>query len=55
MKKENIMRLKKKLKIIKMLQNILHKTMETYCVSYKKSTTNKSSGISGTKQNRLML
>ena len=36
---------------------IIHyiKTMETYCVSFKKNTTNKSSSVRKTKQNRKML
>ena len=29
--------------------------METYCVSFKKNTTNKSSSVRKTKQNRKML
>ena len=31
------------------------KTMETYCVSYKKNTANKNSSVRKTKENRLML
>ena len=49
------MRWKKKLKILKMLWNILYNKINTYCVSCKKNTGNKNSSIRKTKQNRLML